>query len=174
MTSEHDLHPEGVPAPQPAVTITDLPESMISDAVDLWHAAGLTRPWNDPHLDCCRALESQESTVLWARLHGSSTSSAEDAGDCGCPPGPEGFAGTVMVGHDGHRGWIYYLAVEEACRGLGIGVELVKAAERWVLERGVPKLMLMVREENAAVRDFYYSLGYEEQKTVVLGRFLTG
>lgn len=133
--------------------IIDVPDELREAAVDLWHACGLTRPWNDPHADLSRALDAENSTVL----------AAIDAAD--------GLLGTVMVGHDGHRGWVYYLAVDSAERRQGVGRALMAAAESWVRARGVPKLQLMVRGTNTAVVDFYTSLGYADQECVVLGRF---
>src|SRR5215831_9497534 len=93
--------------------ITDLDEEQYTAAVALWHATGLTRPWNDPDADLRRALDGPTSTVL----------AATEGGD---------LVGTAMVGHDGHRGWIYYLAVDPARRGAGIGRQLVEACERWI------------------------------------------
>nr|WP_218624211.1 MULTISPECIES: GNAT family acetyltransferase [unclassified Nesterenkonia] len=131
-----------------------MPLELVDAAVALWRQTGLTRPWNDPHQDCLRALTGEESTVLIAR---------DAAGE---------LVGTVMVGQDGHRGWIYYLAVDERLQGQGLGKQLLAGAEDWLRRRGVPKLMLMVRQENAAVQDFYRGLGYTDQDTVVLGRWL--
>lgn len=133
--------------------IIDLPDELHGAAVDLWRACGLTRPWNDPNSDLSRALDAKNSTVL----------AAIDASD--------GLLGTVMVGHDGHRGWVYYLAVDPAARRQGLGRGLMAAAESWVRARGVPKLQLMVRGTNTAVVDFYTSLGYADQECVVLGKF---
>ncbi len=76
-----------------------------------------------------------------------------------------------MVGHDGHRGWVYYLAVDPTVRRQVLGRALMAAAESWVRARGVPKLQLMVRGTNTAVVDFYTSLGYTDQECVVLGKF---
>lgn len=134
--------------------VTELPEELVEAAVRLWQRSGLTRPWNDPHQDCRRALAGSESTVLAA---------LDAAGE---------LTGTVMVGQDGHRGWIYYLAVDERLQGGGLGGQLLTGAEDWLRRRGVPKLMLMVRQENADVQDFYRALGYTDQDTVVLGRWL--
>lgn len=120
--------------------------------VALWHACGLTRPWNDPEADFALAQGGGASTVLVA-------------------PG-KGIAGSVMVGFDGHRGWVYYLAVAPDQRRTGLGRALMTAAEDWLRARGAPKLQLMVREDNAAALDFYESLGLERQKVVTLGRFL--
>lgn len=121
--------------------------------VALWRACGLTRPWNDADADLALALDSPGSTVLVAR-----------AGEV--------VAGSIMVGFDGHRGWVYYLAVDPAARRGGIGRSLMTAAEQWLAARGCPKIQLMVRQDNEAALGFYQALGLEPQKVVTLGRFL--
>lgn len=141
--------------------LVELPDQAVPEAVALWREAGLTRPWNDPEADCRRALDGHGSTVL-CLLTGEACRGTD----------PGRVQGTVMVGHDGHRGWIYYLAVVAERRGQGLGERLVRAAEDWLRVRGIPKLMLMVRRENEAVRAFYDRLGYAEQEVVTLGRFL--
>lgn len=133
--------------------IIDLPPGLHADALQLWEISGLTRPWNDPATDLQRALDGPSSTLL-AYVDGA-------------------LRGTVMVGHDGHRGWMYYLAVDPASRGEGIGKALVTAAEAWVLARGLPKLMLMVRADNSAALGFYAALGYDVNDVATLGRVLT-
>jgi ribosomal protein S18 acetylase RimI-like enzyme len=135
------------------VTIARLPAHLHADAVALWHAAGLTRPWNDPEADLRRALRGPDSTV---------SAVAEDGA----------LLATAMVGHDGHRGWVYYLAVAPSARGRGLGHRLMEACEAWVAERGIPKIQLMVRTDNDAARGFYERLGYEPSDVVVLGRRL--
>ena len=134
--------------------IIDLRADHTDDAVALWHATGLTRPWNDPYADLLRAAAGPTSTVLGA------------VGADGRP------LGTAMVGHDGHRGWVYYLAVHPDVQRSGLGRQLMQTSERWLQERGVPKVNLMVRTTNAAVAAFYESLGYEHGGVVVLGKFL--
>jgi len=119
--------------------------------VALWEAAGLTRPWNDPRADFDMALANTTSDVLLAM-----------AGDR--------LAGSVMVGFDGHRGWVYYLATAPDLRGQGMGRQLMGAAEAWLKARGCPKVQFMVRADNHAVRGFYDALGYELQDVVTLGR----
>jgi ribosomal protein S18 acetylase RimI-like enzyme len=79
-----------------------------------------------------------------------------------------------MVGHDGHRGWVYYLAVSADARGGGAGRALMAACEAWLAERGVPKLNLMVRGDNAAAQGFYDALGYATDDVVVRSRRLDG
>jgi len=134
--------------------IEPLPASLQEAAVALWEECGLTRPWNDPRADLSRALSGPSSTVL---------AEVSPAGD---------LLGTAMVGHDGHRGWVYYLAVSPTARGMGLGRALMAACEDWVVARGMPKLMLMVRSTNTAVLGFYEQLGYVVEDTAVLGRRL--
>ena len=133
--------------------IEELPTSLREAAVALWEECGLTRPWNDPHADLDRALAGPASTVLAVVEDGT-------------------LVATAMVGHDGHRGWVYYLAVSPAAQGRGLGRSLMAAAEEWVAVRGIPKLMLMVRSTNSAVLGFYERLGYVVEDTAVLGRRL--
>lgn len=121
--------------------------------VALWQACGLTRPWNDPGADFVRALGDAASAVLVARSGA-------------------GVTGSVMTGFDGHRGWVYYLAVAPHARGAGLGRALMAAAEAWLAARGAPKIQLMVRDDNDAAIGFYEALGLERQKVVTLGRFL--
>ncbi len=77
-----------------------------------------------------------------------------------------------MVGHDGHRGWIYYLAVAPSARRGGLGRSLVEASEHWLAERGVPKLNVMVRGDNADAQGFYDAIGYGHDDVVVRSRRL--
>jgi ribosomal protein S18 acetylase RimI-like enzyme len=135
------------------VVIGELDEAEIGAAVALWEEAGLLRPWNDPRADIRRALAGPSSTVLAAHVEAR-------------------LAATVMVGWDGHRGWIYYLAVARDLQRRGIGARMVKAAEDWLAERDAPKLNLLVRAENEAVLGFYESLGYRRSDTVLLQRVL--
>jgi hypothetical protein len=121
--------------------------------VALWEACGLTRPWNDPNDDIDRAVAAREATVLVGYLD-------------------DRLTGSVMAGHDGHRGWVYYLAVDPACQGRGFGQELMEEAGLWLLSRGAPKLELMVREGNEHAEKFYEALGFERQQVTVYGKWL--
>ena len=126
-----------------------------STVIALWRDCGLTRPWNDPGQDFARALATTTSVVLVDEREGV-------------------LAGTVMVGFDGHRGWVYYLAVAPTARRGGVGRALMAAAEAWLATAGAPKLQLMVRAGNADALAFYEALGLERQPVVTLGRFLEG
>ena len=134
--------------------IRDLTSANIGAATSLWGRAGLTRPWNPPELDLQRALDGLTSTVLGAFDN-------------------DRLIGTVMVGHDGHRGWVYYLAVDESARGTGLGRQMMSAAENWLHERGTVKVQLMVRSTNKAVVGFYEHLGYEDGDVQVRSKRLT-
>jgi ribosomal protein S18 acetylase RimI-like enzyme len=123
-------------------------------AIQLWRDAGLTRPWNDASRDLHRAIAGPASTVLAGIQH-------------------ETLLVAAMVGHDGHRGWIYYLAVTEKARSRGHGRTVMQACEAWLVERNVPKLNVMVRHDNAPTRDFHTSLGYGLDNVVVLSRGLS-
>lgn len=103
--------------------------------------------------DLNRALRGPSSTVLAALDDGV-------------------LAGTAMVGHDGHRGWVYCLAVTADRRGDGVGRALMSACEAWLCAAGVGKVQVVVRESNAAVTGFYARLGYVDQDVRVFGRWL--
>jgi ribosomal protein S18 acetylase RimI-like enzyme len=139
-----------------AVRIEPLPERLYDASIRLWQDSGLTRPWNDPEADLRRAAGGGSSCVLAA------------IGD------DDGLLATAMVGHDGHRGWVYYLAVDAAQRGRGLGRQMMEACEDWVRSRGIPKIQLMVRATNRGTIGFYEHLGYADSQVVVLGRRLDG
>ncbi|WP_262927319.1 GNAT family acetyltransferase [Phytohalomonas tamaricis] len=124
-----------------------------TDVIALWQRCGLTRPWNDPQRDIARKLSEQPELFL--------VGTVEDR-----------LIASAMIGFDGHRGWVYYLAVAPDCQRRGYGKRLMAEAERRLSEVGCPKLMLMVRTENTTVIDFYRHLGYDINATAVLGKRL--
>ena len=79
-----------------------------------------------------------------------------------------------MAGHDGHRGWVYYLAVDPDHRHKGHGRAIMQAAEQWLRQRGIEKLQLLVRPDNGRIKTFYRSLGYFEQERVLYAKWLDG
>jgi ribosomal protein S18 acetylase RimI-like enzyme len=125
--------------------------------VALWQACGLVRPWNDPHKDIARKLTEQpELFLIGTVLEG----------------GAQQLAATAMVGFDGHRGWVYYLAVAPGRQRLSIGRGMMARAEELLLARGCPKINLLVRSSNTGVIDFYKKLGYAQDEAVSLGKRL--
>jgi ribosomal protein S18 acetylase RimI-like enzyme len=81
-------------------------------------------------------------------------------------------AGSIMAGYDGHRGWLYAVAVRNSHRGRGIGTALVRAAEERLRARGCRKINLQVRSSNRVVIEFYQRLGYAVEERVSLGKRL--
>ena len=121
--------------------------------IELWTECGLTRPWNDPHKDIARKLTVQPDLFLVGDADGS-------------------ILATAMIGFDGHRGWVSYLAVDPAYRGRGFAAALMVEGERLLTELGCPKIMLMVRAENTGVIDLYEHLGYATEGTILMGKRL--
>ena len=80
--------------------------------------------------------------------------------------------GTVMAGYDGHRGWIYSVAVSPTHRRRGVGSQLIAAAERALVTKGCVKVNLQIMEGNESVTAFYASLGFSEEKRVSMGKRL--
>jgi ribosomal protein S18 acetylase RimI-like enzyme len=138
-----------------ALAIAPIGEADVAEVVALWRASGLTRPWNDPAADIALARQGSNATILSGRDDGL-------------------IVATVMAGHDGHRGWVYYLAVDPAHRHKGYGRAMMQAAEAWLRQRGIEKLQLLVRPDNGQVKTFYASLGYFEQERVVYAKWLDG
>lgn len=80
--------------------------------------------------------------------------------------------GTVMAGYDGHRGWLYTVAVSPRHRRRGIGTSLVRAAEEALQALGCPKVNLQVRATNHGVAAFYEQLGYAVEERISMGKQL--
>lgn len=85
-----------------------------------------------------------------------------------------GVMGTLMVGYDGHRGWLYRLAVEEGARRRGIGRGLVREAEQLLRGLGCAKVNLQLHEHNEAGARFWQSVGYGREARIDMGKDLTG
>ena len=104
-------------APTEALAIALIADADIASVAALWQRCDLTRPWNDPSGDIAFARRGPNSAVLVGRH-------------------ADAIVATVMVGHDGHRGWFYYLAVDPALQGRGFGRTMTQAAEAWLVGRG--------------------------------------
>jgi ribosomal protein S18 acetylase RimI-like enzyme len=121
--------------------------------LDLWRRCDLLRPWNDPVKDIERKLAEQPGGLFVG----------EDGGE---------MMASMMVGYDGHRGWLNYLAVCPRHRRRGHGRTLMAHAEGWLHERGCPKINLQVRAANHPARAFYHALGFQTDEVVSLGKRL--
>jgi len=121
--------------------------------ISLWSVCDLLRPWNDPDRDIDRKLDTDPEGLLVLETDGV-------------------VIGSVMVGYDGHRGWVNYLAVHPAHRARGVGRLLMAAAEDRLTASGCPKVNLLVRTSNSAALGFYQRLGYVLDDVVSLGKRL--
>jgi ribosomal protein S18 acetylase RimI-like enzyme len=137
------------------LTITAVEDDDIADIIALWQRCGLTREWNDPAGDIALARREANATVLLGRNEGA-------------------LVASVLVGHDGHRGWVYYVSVDPNHRHKDYGRAIMAAAENWLRARGIQKLQLMVRGGNVQVHAFYKSLGYYDQERVTFAKWLDG
>lgn len=115
----------------------------------LWDRAGVSRPWNPVAADVDFCLAQPHARLFLRRIG-------------------ETVIGSVMCGQDGHRGWIYYLAVDPDHSHQGHGTALLAHAEAWLEHQGCWKIQLMVRHDNPEVIGFYAARGYRDCQTVVL------
>jgi ribosomal protein S18 acetylase RimI-like enzyme len=122
-----------------------------TDAViDLWKLADLTHPNNDPSLDIKRKMNDSPWGFLVA-MDGKT------------------IIGSIMVGYDGHRGWINYLACHPNHRRRGVAKSLMNEAKKLLIERGCPKINLQVRSGNESAVKFYESIGYLDDNVTSFG-----
>ena len=124
-----------------------------SAVIDLWDRCGLLRSWNDPKLDIDRKLTDQNGGFLVGH------------------DGPRIIA-SIMVGYDGHRGSINYMAIDPAFASKGHGAEMMIAAEQFLISLGCPKVNLCVRRDNEAAVKFYAGLGYQTETVLFFGKRL--
>ena len=129
----------------------DITDADVQAVVDLWTVCGLKRAWNDPLQDIQLARRGGHSTVIIGEVEGR-------------------IVASVMVGHDGHRGGLYYLSVDPAFQKRGFGKLIHDAAVAWLRARGVWKINLLVRSDNAGVAGFYESLGYAVNPVLSFGK----
>ena len=122
--------------------------------VALWHRCGLVRPAHDPATDILMKTAWQPDLLLVASAGGR-------------------VVGTAMVGYEGHRGWINYLAVDPDVQRQGVGRQILEHAEHRLADLGCVKVQLMVRTENRRVIGFYEALGYVEEPVVAMGKRLS-
>jgi ribosomal protein S18 acetylase RimI-like enzyme len=141
------------PTDNSLLTVAAIDDGDIPEVIALWQRCGSTRAWNDPAADIALARKQANATVLVGRNGGE-------------------LVASVLVGHDGHRGWVYYVTVDPEHRFKGYGRMIMTSAENWLRSRGIEKLQLMVRGDNAKVHAFYQSLGYYDQERVVFAKWL--
>jgi ribosomal protein S18 acetylase RimI-like enzyme len=135
------------------VSIREFTHNDTDAVIALWQRCGLTRPWNNPLRDIERKLRDSPELFLVGEQAGA-------------------IVAAVMVGYDGHRGWISYLGVDPQLQRTGCGRAIMEEAERRLRALGCPKINLQVRTSNLGVIAFYQSLGFVMDDVVSLGKRL--
>ncbi|MGI9244663.1 MAG: GNAT family acetyltransferase, partial [Verrucomicrobiales bacterium] len=121
--------------------------------VELWGTVfGYTSSRNEPNLVIDKKLQEADGLFRVAESEGGE------------------LLGTVMGGYDGHRGWIYSLAVTPPAQGAGVGRALMRDLEAALVERGCLKINLQVLEGNRGVVEFYGKLGYVPEPRISMGK----
>lgn len=128
-------------------------ESDKDDVIRLWKECKLVVPWNDPQRDIGRKQTVQSELFLIGLID-------------------EAIIATAMAGYDGHRGWVYYLAVKSKYQQQEIGKQIMEEAEKRLLEIGCPKINIMVRTTNSDVINFYKAIGYKVDGVTTMSKRL--
>ena len=127
-------------------------ESHRLQVIRLWETVfGYETAHNTPSLAIDKKLEAKDDLFFVALLEGE-------------------IVGTILAGYDGHRGWLYAVAVHPSHRKKGLGSALVRHAEQALTERGCMKINLQIITGNESVGGFYESLGYAVEKRVSMGK----
>ncbi len=136
------------------VDIRPIGDAELAAVEALWRACGLVVSYNPPAHDIafCRASPNSELFVAVT--------------------GDGAVVASVMAGHDGHRGWLYYVAVDPALRGEDLGRHMVAHGEDWLRSLGVRKINLLIRETNTEVRAFYERIGYHVEPRTAMARWI--
>lgn len=122
----------------------------LNAVVELWRKCNLVVPQNDPVKDIEKKMNFQPNLFFIALLDGK-------------------VIGSIMVGYEGHRGWINYLAITPKNQRHGYGRKLVQKAINELKKMGCQKINLQVRKSNVKVIDFYKNIGFKEDPVVSLG-----
>lgn len=138
--------------PSPPLTIRPYQAADEAAVLALWRECEMLR-WSDPRKDIARKLRVNPEWFLVGELAGV-------------------VIATCMVGYEGHRGWINFLAVAPAQQGGGHGRVLMAEAERILRGVGCAKINLQVRATNTKVLAFYERLGFAVEELVNMGKRL--
>lgn len=142
-----------MPAMHPIIVYDDAAHR--DGVIALWRTVfGYETAHNDPALSLARKLAVGDGLLFVA-------SSAQGT-----------VVGTAMAGYDGHRGWLYSVAVSPTCRRTGLGTRLVTHAEAALATRGCVKVNLQLLASNEATAAFYRRLGYAVEPRVSMGKVL--
>jgi ribosomal protein S18 acetylase RimI-like enzyme len=122
---------------------------------ELWRDCNLVVAYNDPLADIRLCRSTPTARLFVGEVDGR-------------------IVATAMAGSEGHRGWLYYVAVDPKLRRAGHARAMVSHAEAWLASQGAPKVQLLIREANVPVRDVYARFGYTVEPRLVMSRWLKG
>ena len=134
-------------------TFRKFKKSDTEEVIKLWKKCKLIVPWNDPFKDINRKLSIKDNLFIIGEMN-------------------KHIIASAMAGYDGHRGYIYYLAVLPEYQKKGIGSSLLSIIEKKLLKVGCPKINLFVRNTNIRVKAFYRINNYEIQDSQIYGKRL--
>lgn len=121
--------------------------------INLWQKCNLIVPQNDPHIDIKKKIEFQPELFFIGTLQ-------------------DEVIASIMVGYEGHRGWINYMAVLPKYQNRGFGGLLIEHATVELKKLGCQKVNLQVREKNNKVIDFYKKHGFIDDHVISLSKRL--
>jgi ribosomal protein S18 acetylase RimI-like enzyme len=113
----------------------------------LWEKCNLLFPGNDPDTDIDLKMSFQPNLFFIGEISSK-------------------IIASMMVGYDGHRGWINYLGVHPSFQKSGYGTAMVRKAIEILRELNCPKINIQVRKTNLGVINFYKNLGFKEHEVI--------
>ena len=128
-------------------------ESDRSDLIKLWHAVFPDDPSHNEPSEVIEAKLAIDNLIFIAEHEGL-------------------IIGACMAGYDGHRGWLYAVAVCKEQRRSGAGSALVQHAIQALKVMGCIKVNLQIRATNTEVTTFYKSLGFVIEERLSMGTFI--
>jgi ribosomal protein S18 acetylase RimI-like enzyme len=137
------------------LTIRPFDERDEAAVVALWSAAFPHQsPRNDPQAIIRQKRRAQPELFLVGEVEGRAVA-------------------TVLAGYDGHRGWVYHVAVAADARRRGHGGAMMAAAADRLRALGCPKINLQINRSNAEAVAFYEALGYAVEDRISMGKVLS-
>lgn len=125
-----------------------------SALIELWRE---TLPDDPPHNEPAKVIEAKLAIDDLIFV-------AENRGE---------LVGACIAGYDGHRGWLYAVAVRSHYRRIGTGAALVTRAMQALKHLGCIKVNLQIRVTNNEVAEFYKSLGFVIEDRISMGALVS-
>ena len=124
-----------------------------SAVIQIWIDCGLVAPQNNPIQDIIRKSQVNPEWFLIGIVN-------------------KKIIASCMVGYEGHRGWINYLAISPKEQRKGFATQMMSKAQHLLSDADCPKINLQIRTSNLKVIAFYESLGFKDDKVTSLGKRL--